>query len=1034
MKYIFSLFLLLPLFLFAQNDWENPLKVSENTLHPHASYTPYPTAATALEQQPSPLILSLDGIWQFHLAKNPAARPADFYKPGYDVANWKTIPVPANWQTHGYAPYIFTDVEYPFPPNPPFVPKEDNPVGSYRRNFELPANWDGKQVWLHLGAVNAFFYAWVNGHYIGFSKDSKTPAEFDITPFLQKGSNTIAVQVFRFSDGSYLEGQDMWKLTGIERSVFLMARSPLCIYDFFAKPNLTNNYKDGLLQLGLTLNKIPALTEKGKRIKVQLLDKGKNLFTQTLIIGRDSAYQLTQLIPGIRSWNAEQPNLYTLLITLQDNKAKDIESFSQEIGFRNIEIKRGLFLINGTAVKIKGVNRHEHDMHTAKVVSPEGMLKDILTMKRYNINAMRCSHYPNREEWYTLCDRYGIYVVDEANIECDGMSLTPLQTLSDKPEWKAAYLDRTRRMVERDKNHCCIITWSMGNESKFGENLIATYQWTKARDNTRPAQYEEARNTPYTDIIAPMYKPVSFMLEYVREHRDRPLIQCEYAHMMGNSGGNLREDWDMINQYDQLQGGFIWDFSDQTFLQKDSLGRSIWAYGADMGTVGATSDTSFCADGMLAGDRSPHPQAFEVRKVYQPLQITPIALTTDLIRIQNRYDFNDLHNIRLSWVIKGDGKIIASGMLPATRILPHQSDTVRLSLPVIQPQPGTHYFLHIQAQLVAADGLLPADFPVATEQYELPAFIPVPKAIATGAALQMLHQNNSWDIGNNQFTAHFTDGWLSQYTTNGITYMQSALQPCFWRAATDNDIGNSQQIRCAIWEHAADSMQLLSCKVTQRDSQHVQMQTQYYLPLVDAHYGVDYTLFTNGDIQVAVKFIAGDSTLPELPRMGMRLLLPPAFDQVSWLGRGPFDNYADRKYAADVDVYHLPADSLFHPYPRAQESGYRSDVHWMALRNAAGNGWMARTDSLLNMGVLHFDMNRLNFNRHQNQHGGSMYNQPLIWWNIDYQQAGLGGDNSWGAKPHAAYTLIYQNYQYSFTLRPLHTQDQATDKAKERYE
>ncbi|WP_212005406.1 glycoside hydrolase family 2 TIM barrel-domain containing protein [Chitinophaga sp. HK235] len=1035
MKKLLSALLFLPAVLQAQsNDWENPQKPSENTLYPHAHFIPYPDAAAALKGDSSPFTRSLDGIWKFHMAANPAARPKGFEQSNYDVSNWKTIRVPANWQTEGYAPYIFTDVEYPFTPNPPFVPKEENPVGSYRRSFQLPVSWKGKQTWLHIGAANAFVYVWVNGKYAGFSKDSKTPAEFDISAYVQPGNNTVSLQVFRFSDGSYLEGQDMWKLSGIERSVYLVARSPLCIYDFFAKPLLVNDYKDGSLQLGLALNKLPALTDKDKRIRISLQDKGNTIFSKTLPVGSDSLYHLQQLLPGIKAWNAEQPNLYQLIITLEDKQGKPVESITQAIGFRTVEIKRGLLLVNGKPIIIKGVNRHEHDMHTAKVVDMEGMLKDIRTMKQYNINAVRTSHYPNREEWYALCDRYGIYVVDEANIECDGMSMHPLKTLSDKPEWKAAYIERTRRLVERDKNHCSVITWSLGNESDFGENFIDTYKWSKQRDNTRPVQYEVARNTPWTDIVAPMYKSIAWMQEYVREYRDRPMIQCEYAHMMGNSGGNLRDDWELMQKHDQLQGGFIWDFSDQTFLQHDSLGRAIWAYGADMGTVGATSDTSFCADGMLAADRSPHPQAFEVRKVYQPVQFAPVGWSANLLQVRNRYDFNLLDNITLSWELKGDGKVIASKVLPYRHLLPRQQDTLRVDLPVINPQPGIHYYLHVKAALKNAEGLLPAGFIVATDQFELPWYTPVAARQVKGQALQVKSAANGWEIGNGLFTATIREGWLEQFAVNGTGYMQKALRPHFWRAATDNDIGNSQQMRCAVWQHAGDSSRLLSARIVRQDQQQVEIQAMHWLPLADARYGIDYTIYANGDIKVNVRFLPGDSILPEMPRMGMRMVLAPALDKVTWLGRGPFDNYQDRKYAADVDVYTLPADSLFHPYPRAQESGYRSDVHWMALRTAAGNGWMARSDSLLNMGVLHFDMDRLNFNRRHNVHGGSMYNDPLIWWNIDYQQAGLGGDNSWGAKPHAPYTLIYKPYQYSFILRPLQSGDEPTEKAKEIYE
>jgi len=1021
------------------NDWESPQRVSEHALLPHAHFIPYPSQAAAMQEQASLFTLSLDGTWQFHLAKNPEERPKDFFKTTFDVSKWKTIPVPANWQTQGYASYIFTDVEYPFPPNPPYVPKADNPVGSYRRSFHLPANWQGKQVLIHLGAVNSFFYLWINDHYVGFSKDSKTPAEFDISPYLRKGANNVSVQVFRFSDGSYLEGQDMWKLSGIERSVYLVARPQLCIYDFFVKAGLTNHYEDGTLDLELALNKIPALADKGKKIQIQLLDgelENKPVLQQESSLTTDSIYRFHANIPQVKTWNAEHPHLYTLLISYKDNKGNTLESIAHKIGFRTVEIKHGLFQVNGMAIKLKGVNRHEHDMNTAKVVNREGMLHDIRVMKQFNINAVRTSHYPNREEWYALCDQYGIYVVDEANIECDGMDMHPLKTLSDKPEWKNAYLDRTRRMVERDKNYCSIITWSLGNESRFGDNFKATYQYIKARDNSRPVQYEEASNTPYSDIYCPMYKPLPVMLEYVRDHRSKPFIFCEYAHMMGNSGGNFKDDWDLMYKHPQLQGGFIWDFSDQTFRKQDSLGRNIWAYGGDMGTVGATSDTSFCADGMLSADRSPHPQAFEVKKVYQPVHFEPIDFSAQTIRITNRYDFSNLETLTFRWSIKADGKVLASGRLPVVKIGAQQSAIVQIPVPAIVPTPGTLYFLHLEAVTNQAAGLLPKGWTVATEQFQWPVSAPVVKKQYQGDTLQVVKTDTSWIIQNKLFSADFNlqHGWLQHYRYAQTAFMQAPLQPFFWRAPTDNDIGNSMQLRCAMWQHAGDSTQLLSCKVTRVDARQVRVITQHFLPLVKAYFNTEYIVAANGDIQVKVHFEAGDTTLPEMPRMGMRMLVNKDFNQASWLGRGPFDNYQDRKYAADVDVYSMPADSLFYPYPRAQESGYRSDIHWMALHNAANAGWMACTDSLFNAGVLHFNMNKLNFNRQENNHGGSITNDPFIWWNIDYQQTGLGGDNSWGAKPHSEYMLVYKDYSYSFMLRPLQAGDTLTEKAKERFE
>lgn len=1011
--------------IYAQtNDWENPQKVAEHVLPPHAHFIPYTTAAAAVRRDSArAAVLLLDGTWQFHIARNPAARPGDFYKKDFDVSRWKKIRVPENWQTAGYDSYIFTDVEYPFPPDPPRVPSDFNPVGSYRRDFTVPANWKNKQVWIHLGGVNSFFYLWINGQYVGLSKDSKTPSEFDISPYLQPGANSVSIQVFRWNDGSYLEGQDMWKLSGIERSVYLVARPKLCLYDFFAKPLLVNDYKDGQLQLSLTLNRRPLPTEMGQRMQVQLLDQGKVLLTKEWKIGKDSTWEMESLLKGVQPWNAEHPALYTLVITHLDPRGAVVESMAQRIGFRTVEIKGGQFLLNGVAIRIKGVNRHEHDMYRARVVSSAGMRRDLEVMKQYNINAVRNSHYPDTEEWYDLCNEYGIYVVDEANIECDGMSFHPWQTLSDRPEWEQAYLHRTKRMVERDKNYCSIITWSLGNESGFGQNFIATYKYIKAKDNTRPVQYEAAGSSEWTDIICPMYKSIYTLKKFLQAKDNRPIIQCEYAHMMGNGGGNLQDDWEMFYQHPRLQGGFIWDFADQTFLKTDANGRQIWAYGGDMGTVGATSDTSFCADGMLAADRSPHPQAFEVKKVYQNVQVTPEA---GKWRIKNRFDFTNLQAYTIRWKIKGDGATIATGTSTPLSLAPGKDTLISLSLPDVKPTPGTAYYLHFEV-------VDPKNNIVATEQFHLPAYLPVVKNTMTGPPLEVKEDGS---IGNALFRAGFnkTTGWLETYTSGNKPLMQGPLQPHFWRAATDNDIGNSQQVRCGIWQHALEGAQLKQFEVTRLNTMRTQVKTLHYLPKVNVTYATTYTIAVNGDITVAVQFTPADTTMPEIPRMGMRMILPANYDQVSWLGRGPFDNYQDRKYAADVDVYHMPADALFHPYPRAQESGHRTDVSWMALQDKDKSGWLFFSDTLLSAGVLHFDMDKLDFDRKQNKHGHSILNENLIWWNIDYLQQGVGGDNSWGAKTHPEYQLPCRAYQYTFTLRRLTPGTEPVQQAKLRFE
>lgn len=1009
------------------NDWENPARPVHNTMKPAAWFIPYPGEAAALSKGNSPFIKSLDGIWKFNLVNTPAERPVTFYKDHYDLRKWHDIKVPASWQTEGFDRFIFTDVEYPIPVNPPYVPADYNPVGSYKKSFTIPAEWKGKDIFIHFGAVSSFFYLWINEQYIGFSKDSKTAAKFNITPYLKKGQNTVSVQVFRFSDGSYLEGQDMWKLSGIERTVYLTARPSFSIYDFFVKTSLDYQYKDGLFSLKIAFNKKPSALEARQSVQVKIIDEEANnkiLFEAGPAITANGEISINEVFPGIKKWNAETPYLYTLIINHVDKEGKIIETISHKIGFRKAEILHGLFLLNGVAVKFKGVNRHEFDMINGKVITREQMIRDIKLFKEYNINAVRNSHYPNAPEWYALCDQYGIYVVDEANIECDGMSFSPLKTLSDKAGWKNAYLNRTERMFEANKNFSSIITWSLGNESQMGDNFMATYQYLKSVDDSRPVAYEPASRTDYSDVFFPMYKSLHVMQEYVKEWRSKPYIQCEYAHMMGNSGGNLKEYWDLIYSNEQLQGGYIWDFSDQTFRIKDKNGRDIWGYGRDMGKVGETSDTSFCADGLFSADRKPHPQAFELKKIYQNIHVSPVDFATNKIDITNRFDFTNLSQYSFEWYIKGNGVMVVQGKLGRLDIAPHTTKTIQLNIPVFDVQPGVEYFLTINAKTKQESPLLPADFLVAFEQFKLPVYLEKEReAVSNLPSLELLQTNDQVKIATSSFTVLFDkkSGWLSGYDLQGVAIIKEALEPHFWRTATDNDIGNSQQIRCAVWQDPLKTAVLDSITVKQLDKQHIEVSTFHYLPDIKANYQAKYKVAANGSVQVNIEMLASAGDFPEMPRFGMRVILHKAFDRVKWFGRGPFDNYEDRKSAASIDLYQMPADSLFHPYARAQESGYRTDVWWISLTNKQGLGLMAEGSPVISTGVLHFDMHKLEFNKDapENNHGGSMMNDDLVWWNIDYRQMGVGGDNSWGAKPHAAYLLPYRNYQYTFTLRPV---------------
>lgn len=1024
LKSIFSALLFVPVLVSAQkNDWENPEKPSLNTIPAHAWFIP--------EEAPK---LSLDGLWRFKIVQNPSLRPTDFFKKTDQTKNWGQIKVPANWQTEGLDKYIFTDVEYPIPANPPFVPQDYNPVGSYQRDFMFDPAWKGKQVFIHLGAVNSFFYLWVNGQYLGFSKDSKTPTEFDLTKVLKPGKNTVSLQVFRFSDATYLEGQDMWKLSGIERSVYLIARPNFHLFDFKVKGTLDAQFKNGLLALKVAFNKIPVKTESGS-LKVELKDGSGNIVyqeKQQIKVGKVFNFQHT--VRDVKAWNAELPNLYTLKIVHLDQKGKVVESIVHPLGFRTVEVKNGLFLVNGVPIKIKGVNRHEHNMTTAKVITEADMLRDIRLMKEMNINAVRTSHYPNAEHWYSLCDKYGLYVIDEANIECDGMSFTPLQTLSDKPLWKNAYLDRVQRMWERDKNFTCIITWSTGNESGFGQNLKDCYSWLKANDDSRPVQYEAAKDERYSDIYCPMYKSITVMENYVKTWRGRPLIQCEYAHMMGNSGGNLKDDWDLIYKYPQLQGGFIWDFSDQTFALKDKKGNNIWGFGRDMGTVGLTSDTSFCADGLLSADRSFHPQAYELQKVYQNVAFELKDAEKYIFKLKNRFDFTNLSDYQLSWSIKADGEVLVTAQVADFALLPQEEKEIQLNVPPFVRKPGVEYFIHLEFRTRTESGLLPANFAIAREQFSLPSIsagkktaLKVPELTLKTDDVVLQFFGKDFIVGFNKKT-----GLLESYQISGKELIQKALEPHFWRAATDNDIGNSLQIRSKVWQHAFQTAVLQSFTHHQTSEGYV-LEAHYQLPTVDANCILTYLIKGNGDVTVDYQLKTGTGNYPEPQRIGMRMVLNPEYEQASWLGRGPFDNYIDRNYAADIDLYHMKADALFYPYPRAQESGYRTGIRWVALRDAAGAGLMAFGKKELSTGILHFDMKHLDFDKDakENIHGGSMMNEDLIWWNIDHQQMGVGGDNSWGAQTHSQYRLPYQDYHYSFTLRPVFKQQILTERAKD---
>lgn len=1015
-------------------DWENPLVFSINREEAHTFYIPYSNVREALENvwENSPYFMSLNGTWKFHWVKKPADRPRTFFRDDYDLSNWDVIPVPSDWQMQGYGIPIYDNFRYPFlspsiEPSPPYIPHSYNPVGSYKRFFTIPKNWKDRQIILHFGGVRSAFYVWINGKFAGYSQGSKTPAEFNITEFLRPGENSIAVEVYRWNDGSYLEDQDFWRLSGIERDVFLYAIPPVHIWDYFAKVSLDENYRDAILNLEITIRNLSETNSGTYRLEAYLLDeKRKRIakFISPVSPGEKKRITLRThwKIPNPKKWTAETPNLYPLVLILKNPEGKTAEVLSGNIGFRKVEIRNGQLLLNGVPIYIKGVNRHEHDPVKGHVISVGSMLRDIKLMKKFNINAVRTSHYPNDPRWYDLCDKFGIYLVDESNIESHGMGYRPDRTLGNNPLWKKAHLDRTMRMVERDKNHPSIIIWSLGNEAGDGVNFEATYNWVKKRDPSRPIMYERALLGSHTDIYDPMYAPIEHLLKYASDPRKRPLIMCEYSHAMGNSNGNLKDYWDVIYKYPLLQGGFIWDWVDQGF-RKEINGKECWAYGGDYGPAGFPSDRNFCLNGLVQPDRKPHPALYEVKKVYQYVNFEPVDLAHGEIRVANRYDFTSLKNFRLVWKVLANGTQIYKNSTAVPDISPHKSAILELALPRISPDSGVEYYLDVSFRTIKATELIPSNFEVAWEQFKLPFYKPPESNDSVKVPeLSMKNQENIAIIRGKNFTYKYdrkTSTFIS-IAYKGKEFLKSGPIPNFWRAPTDNDFGNNMQIRCRAWREAGKRRKIESVKISKPNNSRVIIEENSILPTGDSKLIIEYKIIGTGIIKVTLTLLPGYPNIPEIPRIGMTMILPQEFDNVIWYGRGPHESYKDRKYGARVGIYRMKVNQLYFPYIRPQENGNRTDVRWVTLTTDRGYGLVVVGRPLINFSAFHFlneDFDEGVVKR--NRHACELKKRPITTLNIDYKQMGLGGDNSWGALPHPQHMLYpTRTYKYSFIIIP----------------
>lgn len=1009
----------------------NPTIHRENTLPPHTLWLHADDLAEAATMNPEEIssINILNGSWKFNWVKTPAQRPKEFYRLDYPDSNWTEIDVPAHWELNGYGVPIYTDVEYPFPSDPPNIPASFNPVGSYRTTFELPESWKDERIVMHSGGVRSAFFLWINGRYVGYAQDSKTAAEFDISSYARTDTtNLLAMEVYRFSDGSYLEGQDYWKMSGIERDVYIYKLGKTAVYDAFMETSLDADFANGSFRLSLQITGMDP--EYTTHVEVRENHNGRPVFNyssknrQEFINGSIRDTIRCPEVQLVKKWSAETPNLYQVSIHLTDEQGNILDAVYFYTGFRKIEISDGQLLLNGTPLRIKGVNRHEHDQHTGRIITRESMIRDIQLMKMNNINAVRNSHYPNRMEWYHLCDLYGLYVIDEANIEAHGSDpYNPAKTLAAKKEWKRPFMERTINMVESNKNHACIIGWSLGNETGYGPNFEATYQWIKQRDPSRPVQSEDAGRSGLSDIYCPMYKKLGFIEEYAQSPDPRPLILCEYAHAMGNSVGNLQDYWDLFDRYNALQGGFIWDWADQTFLLFDDDSIPFWGYGGDLGFVGIPNDSNFCANGLVQANREPHPHLSEVKKVYQPFSFEAVDLTDGVIRVHNSFDFLDASGFEFYWEIKGNGQVIGSGQLPSRQIAPHASRIYMPDLPEITPQPGTEYFLKVWVQTRTATALIPADHILAWEQFKLPLSIPPPTQPKSMARpLEMVEDTMQLHISGEDFSLVFNHniGSLVSFRYQETELLLQGPVLNLWRPSTDNDLGNGLPERCAVWKKLFAESVLDTMQLTQQDSSGIAVEYSFSHKRSGTRFTMLYHIDRTGRIKLktALKEIA--PSLPELPRFGIQLILPAGFDSVSWFGRGPHESYWDRKTSAAIDLYSGTVWEQYHPYVRPQENGNKTDVRWMAVWNSSGIGLMAKSTTGISTSVQKFYQSDLEHAGKDQpaRHTNDIKPRDLTTWNIDYKQMGVGGDNSWGARTHEKYLLQDNSYAFEFLLIP----------------
>ena len=1015
------------------NEWQDAGVNAVNRMPMHGSWFAYesPEAAQTGDKTLSERFVTLNGNWKFNWVRDADQRPTDFFRVGYNDKGWNDMPVPGLWELNGYGDPVYLNVGYAwrgwFKNDPPHVPVEQNHVGSYRRTVDIPAAWAGRQIVAHFGSVTSNIYLWVNGRYVGYSEDSKLEAEFDLTPYVKPGRNLIAFQVFRWCDGTYLEDQDFFRLSGVGRDCYLYARDKRQITDIQVDAAPSADYTAGTVAVKAFFPR----QARGCSVELALTDaQGRSVASQQLRVTKDEE-RCTLDAGKVALWSAETPVLYGLTATLRAPAGEVIEVIPLRIGFRDVKIEGGQLLVNGRPVLIKGANRHEMDPDYGYYVSEGRMLEDIRIMKENNINAVRTCHYPDDARWYSLCDQYGLYVVAEANIESHGMGYGE-KTLAKNPLYAKAHLERNERNVQRSINHPSVIIWSLGNEAGDGPNFDACYDWIKAYDPSRPVHYERAvynnggRNT---DIVCPMYWDYDQCEKYLRNNPRKPLIQCEYAHAMGNSMGGFREYWELIRQYPHYQGGFIWDFVDQGLRKTGKNGAMIYGYGGDWNPYDA-SDWNFCDNGLISPDRVPNPHMHEARYWQQPVWTT-LGEDRRTLTVFNENFFRPLDNCYLRWTVLRDGEPVRSGIVTELRVAPQQTAAVVLPLdPETLPADG-ELLLNVEYRLKDAEPLLAPDHRVAYQQFTLRAAAPEPLAVAERMAdrhnpigtLTVRDDDRNYLIVESpaaRIDFRRADGLITRYEADGMHLLDAGavVEPNFWRAPTDNDFGAKLNEKNRAW--ADPGLTLVSLDHTLSNGVAV-VTARYDLRRVTGRLEIEYRIDNAGEILIRQTLhAAADKGEPDLLRFGMRMRMPAAYDRIDYYGRGPWENYADRKDGALVGRYRQTVDEQFYPYIRPQETGTKSDVRRWRQHDIAGRGVEITASEPFSASALHYAQEALDEGLTKQQgHSQEIEPDDAVWLCIDKAQSGLGCVHSWGALPLREYRLPYGNYEFLFRITPV---------------